>query len=214
MTNETGVNQSGMRRNVSARTQQREQHRRRTVFHMRHGDIRDDTGRARAARNVLAHDLAVLPQVKSAPVRVVLQAVLFLAGTSGIALDIRLKCRCIRQDLEQLTTNVGGSGLDVAEPGKIIAIVELDLRKTWEEISVGLLKVDLLLAKEDVQRLPEPGAGTPVDQASLEKLVTQYGLEVAGIALVYRLRTRKVFAQVRWQLIHWRSRLDGEAVER
>ncbi len=79
--------------------------------------------------------------------------------------------------------------------GKAVPVVELNLRKLGEIVDARLLKIDLLPAEQNIERMPEPGGGPSVDETLPRESVEEKGLELPGVARAHRLGARELVAQ-------------------
>src|SRR5439155_3481499 len=130
------------------------------------------------------------------------------------ALDVGPERRLLLQDLDQLRADIRRRGFDLVEPGKVAPLVELDLREPREEVLAGLLEVDPLAARQNVERIPEASGGAPLDQPAGEEPLPEIGCELRGVALAHGLGAAELIAQIGWQLVGGRSGVDRGTVER
>src|SRR5262249_47437003 len=96
------IDQAAVRRDPGAGTQQPKQNRRRSAVQAAERSVSQRAQCPRTASGVLGHDLAILPEVERAPVRVILHPILLLAGTLRVALNVGDKRRPLLEDLHQL----------------------------------------------------------------------------------------------------------------
>src|SRR4030095_6421290 len=153
-------------------------------------------------------------KIKTAPVRVPRHPLRFLAGPSGIVLDVGLECGALLQDLYQFGADIAGRGFDLVEPRKRLPVVELDLRELGKEIRGGLLEIDLLLAEEDVDRLQETRGGLRASWGFAGQPLLEEGFEFALVARAHVCGADQIAAEVGRQLVGRGRGLEREPIER
>ena len=87
MADQARIDFARMGRDMRARPQEREQSRRRAILHARKRNIGERVHGHRAARRILRHELAVLPQIERAPCRVIQQTQV-IGGPARSWLDV------------------------------------------------------------------------------------------------------------------------------
>ncbi len=70
---------------------------------------------------------------------------------------------------------LGRRGLDLVEPRKVVPVIELDLGEPREEVLAGLLEVDPLAARQNVERIPEASGGAPLDESAGDQPLPEIG---------------------------------------
>src|SRR6185503_11333010 len=140
-----------VRRNVRARAHQRKKDRRRAAGNAWQRDALESGHCVRAPGDVSFDGLAVLPEVESAPVRVVEHSLLAFARALRIALDVGPEGRFVLEDCQQLRAYFGGRSLDLVEPVKPAAVVELDLRQLGKVVIARLLDIDVPAAEKKLE---------------------------------------------------------------
>ena len=144
---------------MRARRQFREQDRRRPPGNdaQRRGLQRLE--RLRAPRGDLGNHRAVLPQEDRAPGGVFQHPRLSAARSVRTVLDIGCEQGGFRQNRLQFGADGGRRRLDLRQPGRIGAGLELDLRQARKQIEFRLLVIQWLAPGQQVERQGEPRAG-------------------------------------------------------
>ena len=177
------VHQSVVRRYVRAGLEQREEDGRRAVRRQRQRRVAQRVQRLRAALRISRHRVAVLPEIKGAPGRVVEHALLVVARPVCIARSRRARTPPGSCMTASSSSRIAvGRGLDFRQPGKAAVRIELDLRQPGKVVVARLLDEDPLLAERDVERLREPRARRARIEATAGELLAQIRLVLRRVA--------------------------------
>ena len=152
MTDQAGVDQSVMRWNMCARFEQGKQDRRRLSGQAVEWNVLKSGGGDWAPFAIFLHALAVLPEVKGAPIIIADKLVALHVRLAVMTLQIGPEGRMILQNAHQFAFDVGRLRFEAGDPIEFGGVVELDLRQAGKIVFRWLLEIDTGFAEENTVR--------------------------------------------------------------